>query len=486
MSPERILKPFVALIPWLVAGGLLFGLLAIRFPADGVAAFSFPFDGRSPWFTPFQPGERVTSPGKQPDGWSGQRILAQPVYASARLPGAYDSVKVSFDLRTVRQPLLELGLLRDEATFAFESHPLWSEILSRGWHEVTVDGVHGWVRDGLPERVLVESPFEKMLVWGATSTSPERSDPAGAMRRYDISLRGAHDFHVAPAGGGIRFRFSLQDVNRSREGKNLVAFRVTKDDELIWTGAGSASGLGDERPSVVFEREVALNGLEPGVYRLSVVADDDLFIRSIETDAVHWVIGPRLYFGDMVGWRATSTPAVAWTNSRHISIDTFHKEGLQFVRLGSTELQIKKTHTPYSLNRAAGEGAEDQLFSAPSGTVRLIGDGYFAFDRSALFLPRPRRLTADSDPAAEGIDAILTPYRTPLVFSDGWVRTGTEFAIADARGDLKFSLAAPGIDVRNGAVDIRSAELRYRRPAIGWSGWLELLKREALLAWRRL
>ncbi len=121
------------LLPWTLAIGLLGWVVSLRFPPDGMVRFSFAFDGASPWLNPFQPGERVTSPGRQPEGWVGQRVIGEPVYSAARLPGAYDTLSVAMEVKPLRQPLAEFGLLRDEAAFAFDMEPLWSEALSTGW-----------------------------------------------------------------------------------------------------------------------------------------------------------------------------------------------------------------------------------------------------------------------------------------------------------------------------------------------------------------
>ncbi len=455
------------------------------FPSKGVAAFDFVFDGRSPWLNPFQPGERVTSPGQQPDGWIGQRILQEPVYASARVPGAYDSMDISFDIRANQQPLAELGVLRDEASFAFEMKPLWSQALSQGWHAVTIGGRQGFVRDGLADSELMNETLEKLLVWQATTTEPLLSDKTGSQKSYNISLRGSHDFQVVPVDGLIDFTFLVQDVNRSRDPKNTAAFRLTHGDEILYTESVSVSGVVDTKMSPTIEKKIHVSNLAPGVYKLSFVADDDFFLRSIATQNHRWVIGPRLYVGDTVGYSATSTPLAVYTNSIHTVVDTFHNEGMQTVSLGSATVKMDKTHTPFVLNRTKSESAGWKVLEASKGNVRIIGDGFFALDRNAAFLPSPRRLTAETDPIAEDITAVLTPYEKPLDLGNDWFRVATRYSLFDTR-DQKFSLSLPGIISRNGSFDIRSASVSYQRPPLSMSQILITLRREASSIFHRL
>lgn len=470
-------KLLAIILIWIPA---IFGLGWIvqqRFPVNGVARFDFVFDGRSPWFHPFQPGERVTSPGIQQDGWTGQRIFQEPVYGSARLPGAYDMVNVGFEIRAKDQPIAELGVMRDEATFAFEMKPLWSRALSIGWRPVAIGDRKGFVRDGFADDELLTNDFEKLMLWQASTSEPWLSDTEGVIKSYELSLRGSHDFHVVPVDGTIDYTFLVQDVNRSRDPKNMAAFRVSRGDEIIYTEALSVSGVVDTRMSAPAEKTIRLDGLAPGVYKLAFIADDDFFIRSIATKNKRWVIGPRLYVGDTVGYRATSTPLDVYTNSLHMVADTFHKEGLQTVQLGSAEVKIDKTHTSFVLSRKPSERSGWKPLKASAGNVRIIGDGFFALDRAASFTPRPRRLTADADPAAEGITAVLTPYQSPEELEDGWYGVRASYQLSSTE-DLKFSLALPGIVSREGAFDIRAARLEYRRPPLTRDQWPEVVRRE--------
>jgi hypothetical protein len=278
----------------------------------------------------------------------------------------------------------------------------------------------------------------------------------------------------------------LQDVNRNREGKNTAVFRLTKDDEVLSTDAVSVSGSSDTSPSAVFSQTVSAEALAPGVYRLSFLADDDFFIRSISTDAKHWVIGPRLYIGDTSGFAGAGLPASIWSNSLHVSVDTFHDDSLQTVSLGSATVTIAATHVSYPLARAPDEGQGLREVKIQKGSVRMLGDGFFALDRDAAFFPRPRRLTPEADPAAEGIVAVLTPYIPATDLGDGWWHVEASWNIASATDALKFSLGLPGIVTRNGAFDIRRMTLTYRRPPIGFSELLSQLRRELSAAWHRL
>jgi hypothetical protein len=485
MRIPRWLAYVAYLLPWLGVAALAFWLLTLRFPLDGQTRLIAALDGRSPWFDPFLPGDRVTTPGTQEGGWIGQRIFNDPVYTSARIPGVYDEVTLEMEARTTRQPLLEFGIQRDPARFDFDLQPAWSEQLAHGWRPVKVGDVEGYVRQSATDRALVDSPLEQTLVWYASTTVPAVMDTSSTEQVIVASLRGALDFYVIPVNGEIAFTFQLQDVNRSR-GSNTAAFRLTKDDETVWTEAVGTGGSQETRMNSAFEKVVRIRDLGPGVYRLQFLADDDLFIRKITTKLAHWVIGPRVYFADAVGYATSTPPGRVYTNSRHLSLQTFHKEGLQTVTFGSSGVTLAKTHDVYPLSRSRRD-AGTLLVSAPKGDVRMVGDGYFAFTPETLFYPKPRRFTDRANLDEEGIQAVITQYRPPQLLPDGWFRFRLPIQIPPQSDRLRFALSMPGILVRQGYVDVRSVELAYRRPPLrSLADWWKYVRQELVNAWHRL
>lgn len=485
MPMSRILRFFAVLLPWCFAAGLILFWLSARVPISGVFFRNFVVDGTSPWLNTFLPGQRATVPGMQPEGWIGQRITQEPVYASARVPGAYDALEVGLEFRPTRQPLIELGLANRNED-GFTTVPAWSEVLASGWRRVVTGTVMGYVRADLPDSALTTAPFEAQMTWRSERAPVQRMDTHPELRTYAPSLRGGHDFYFVPVSGVIDLTLALQDVNRNR-GNTSVAFRLTQQDVILWTDAVGISGSRDTRPNNVYEKNIHIDHLPAGVYRLSVIADDDVFIRKISTTAEHWVLGPRLYFGDVNGY-ATSTPlARAWTNSQHLKLDTVHAEGLQDVRLGAARTRLIATHTMYPLERDPKERAGDVLVDVPRSDVRIFGDGYFAFDKDRLFYPAPRRLTDDSDPGNEGVQVIFTPYLAPKELTAGWKRLEARFPItAEAGETVRIAVGAPGIEARGGSIDVRSGFVRYLRPPLSWSAWFDLINREIRAAWHHL
>lgn len=483
---KRFLLLLACAVPWIVAGVLFVWVMRSHFPADGRFVMDIPVDGRSPWFEAFLPGQRASSPGVQPEGWTGQRITDEPVYARLRLPGAYETADVRIEFRPNGQPLLELGVERgQEGAASYEMSPLWSQqIASSTFTRLLTAQGPWWVRPGTTAAQLDEAN-EARVFWHASGTLAEAwSDQGPVPQTVSSSLRGAHDFWFVPVDGRIDFTLSVQDMNRSAH-HSTASFRLTRDQDLLWSDAISFGGDEDSKPSVLTHKVMSFKDLPPGVYRLSFLADDSIFIRAWRTTAKRWVIGPRVYFADEVGY-SPSTPSVAvWTNSNHIEAKTLHKEGLQTIKLGNdARLTLAETHVTSPLTRAVNERNGNVPLTMPKGNVWVLGDGYVSWSSSALFFPSPRRLTDETRLDDERIQAVATTYEAPQSLGDGWYAGTLHVKLDPSQDRLKLVLAAPGMIRRGASVDVRRFRVVYGRPPLE-EAWWEPLRQELSRAWQR-
>lgn len=469
--PRTIAIPLL-ILPWALALGMLGWIVVNRFPPNGTFGAVTFFDGKSPFLNPFLPSERVSVPGLQPDGWIGQRLTGDPVYMTARVPGPYEYADIEIDFRSIRQPLIEFGVVRDAAGNDLDLSPMYSsQLASESWQK-TANGFERTDGGG------------GTATWDATTTMPELSDPAGIVTETQTSLRGSHDFYLVPAGGKIDITFALQDVNRKR-GTTVAAFRVFRGDLEIKRESFTTNASRETTMGKVVEHRITQPNIGPGVYRVAVQADDDVFIRAIRTTSRRWVVGPRLNFGDVVGYATTTLPGRAWTTSRHIIAETLHREGLQTVSLGPLRVNIPRTHQAVRLDRTDAETAPVLLF-APAGDVRFVGDGWFALRSEAFFEPNPKRLTDGTDLELEGITSVVTPYERPEDLGNGWMKARFRYALDGSQDRLRFILSAPGIASRAGAVDVGKMRIIYHRDPLSFGAWVDLIEQEARNAWRRL
>ncbi len=485
----KIPKPiiiFLGIIPWLIGIGVIFYILSLRFPSSGIFNAESNLTGTSPFIYQFLPAERTIISNGQDLDFKGQRMIEDPVYINARVPGPYPEAEVEMEFRVIHQPLVEFGIIRDKAGKQMDMIPWYSEMLeSANWRQSATSKNQGYVFGGTPDSRLDRMDTRNLAVWLTTTTSPIMEDPASTgTQKYQVSLRGQHDFWIVPAGGKIDLELKIQDVNRSRNGGS-AAIEVSKNGNVISYNAVSASGSGDQGYGNRIPVSVKLDGLEAGVYRVRFIADDDIFIREISTSNQRFVIGPRLNIGDVVGFLESPRPFEGITNARHIVAETFHKEGLQEITFGPATGKILQTHTATRIDRTDKIDTPVKLI-APLGDVRIISDGFFALSESAFFEPEPRRLKPETHGTDEGLEAVLTDYKGVEKLEDGWVKAKTVFKIPVESDMLRFVLSAPGLRSRAGAVDIRKISITYRRPPMNLQTWWQVLYNEARNAYHRM
>ncbi|MFZ6015185.1 MAG: hypothetical protein ACOYUZ_02400 [Patescibacteria group bacterium] len=485
--PKWLAIAFAA-VPWIICVGFVFFILSLRFPASGSFRSESDLTGTSAFLYQFLPAERAVMSDFYGEDWNGQRIIGDPVYINARTPGPYKTVDVEMEFRVQHQPLLEFGIVHDAAGQQMELIPWYSEVLDNDYYQKVISpgGVKGFVAKGTSSSRLDDPDTRGLAAWLATSTGPAIADAmlSEVYQRFDVSLRGAHDFWVVPANGQIDMRLEVQDVNRNRSG-GLLAITISKDGKALTNDAVGTSGSRDEGYGSLVPVRIARKNLEPGIYRIHVVADDDVFIRRIFTKNEHLVIGPRLNIGDVVGWEENPRSFTAWTTARHIVLETFHKEGLQDIGFGPYQQRILSTHTAVRMDRYDAQTEPVQFFS-PLGDVRVIADGFFALTPGAFFEPEPRRFTPATNGQAEGIVAVRTDYTKSMAMGDGWLKMRGTFDIPANADNIRFVLSAPGIVSRAGAVDIRRMTLTYHRPYSTVRSWWDVFYAELRNAWHRI
>lgn len=482
MSISRPVQFFFGAIPWVLCLLGMGWLIFERFPPSGIFVAHTSLDGKSAWIQPFLPAQRTTAPGLQTEGWTGQRLTADPVYFTARTPGPYQSVEVELEFRSQKQPLVELGLVRDAEGKELEMQPLYSSELASSRFR-SVQNL-GYVALGVPDARLVEAKSEGLATWLATTSAMTPSDTGAIWKTVSVALRGSHDLYLVPIDGKIEVKLILQAANRN-QGGDIAAIRVFRGDEELDRSAIGISGSLDQRLGGKVERNIEITSAIPGVYRIQVIASDDVFIRSIGTTSKHWVIGPRYIAGDQVGYATTTASVQVWTNSRHLVAETFHQEGLQQIKFGTARGYLQRTHEQIRMDRST-DAEELATLIAPQGDVRFIGDGYFALSPEAFFEPRPRRVTDATDTSLDKISAIRTSYIRPEELGADWKKQTLLFSLRPGQTNIRFVISAPGMAARAAAVDIRSIRLTYHREVGSWSAWWSILRQELAQAWKRL
>jgi hypothetical protein len=487
--PLRTTHMFIWSLPVLLFAGLLWNYLAPL----GQRTVRYEMGQASPFVQRLLPDERVRQPQVQ-GGDHFVTLLDEPVYFSVTPPpGNFESLSVQVAFDPGGTPVLELGGLTEVAAQAFDFQPLANlglEELDWARHDLG-GGLAIFSRDpeSLAYQTFLETPPDRsgVATYRADFPTPYREAqyvPLGVRQKFDVSLRGPHEFLTYIKNETFSFEVGYTDVNRTYgpdegfvkvfdEQGNLMAEFVIGDDGNVYENQISSA------PAPI---TLVGQGWEEGVYRVVVSGTSDILWRSIITPQRYLVAKNRVFLADEVGYLPSPRATSLYTNADRITAETQHAEGLQTLSLGGQPLRVEEVGAKYAAS-VPGQGMVE--LRSPVGDVKLTGEGKYAFSRAAFFDPDPVPVTAFTDLETSGVDHVLARL-APQVMDHGWRLAEAEFATADLAQELgayKFALSAPGLRDNLGQPSIHAIQVTFSRPPLGAAGGLAELKHFVKLLW---
>lgn len=478
----RIIQIIIIILPAV----LLAWLFNLNFVPSGSLEKSFDLSSPSPYADYLVPQQRVTGVMIKDDSESFQQIIEDPVYFHTHLPSSFDTLTVGIKFKPDKQPLLEYGPLITEEAWQYDLRPMWNRVLEEiDWFEQESGDLKLYQRrnrfssvqeflDNLPD-------MDRIGIYDYTlNTNYQISDYAAQteVKEYEIYLRGYHQFLTyIGQNEDLDFSFWIQDMNRG-EGADPVVINLYKDnvtidskiipDGELWRDVNDGSKV----RRIDFKRD----RLFPGVYKIELNVPTDIFIRRIATPQQKLVIINSAFLGDEVGYSEYERPVELWTNSNYIVAETYHADGTQALELNEEVLKISESHREFYDDFVVSP--ELNRIYSPQGDIKLVGNGLLAWNRDLFFNPYPKKLDANSDLDAQGIDYVLTNYVNADKEGD-WYYREQNFdleRVPAPGGTIKFTISAPGVGRRQAVPSIAKINLTFQREPLTIENWYQIIK----------
>ncbi len=464
-----------------IYGVFFISLLYHNVSPFGIWGASYDLTGQSRLLQGPTPESRAV---KSKDGY---RVIEPPVYFYVQNPKKFDQAVLTAKFRT-DAPIIEAGVVKRQDPWAVERHTLYNKYLEElTWPRIEKDGFILWQRK--PEYKSVEEflknppAVEKVTVVDASLNVELTNQPINELTNhaYNVSLRGAQDIYVFTQGEDLDLRFFVQDMNR-HDGADPVTISACDPtgcdaDGLLFVHADlpdDGDEWGSQKSSAV--REIAITSPRPehGMYHIRFNADEDVFIRRIETRQQHMVFKNQLYLGDEVGYRASVAPLRVWSNGQGFAIRTPHPESIQTVAFRGngkalTSVSIDEHNHQYeiSIPQEVAGGLIEMV--SPKRDLSINTDGFFSFTKESFFLPEPIPYASDLDLDARGINYVFARYSFSRV-RGSWntARVKLNTYDVDPISPLTFFFGIPhgqktGFELGNIAVSLRKPGLTPRR-----------------------
>lgn len=406
------------------------------------------------------------------------RVTETPVYFEVRNPKKFDRAQLQVEFAN-SGPIVEAGVVKSQDPWRVESHVLYHKYLEElQWPSLKGGGIWEgyvlWQREhkynSISEFIRNGPPFSEIAVVDPPRATYGEVLPffrAGDLQEvnykpsphtYNVSLRGSQNIYLyANKDEEIQVRFLVQDMNR-HDGADPVKVRLCAPYDMCRPskGAGDYEELTDDgeewnsqKPSALREVSVGLRALSSNVYTISFEANDDIFIRRIETAQGKMVWKNTLYFGDEVGYREGVRPVRVFSNGQGYALRTPHPESVQEVEFapltptlslpaqagqrerGSASIMLAEHNKQYTIQMPRDVAGDVVTITTPKRDLILNSDGFFAFSRDAFFLPEPISYKSDLDLDRLGINYVLARY-TPSKEVRGWRESTVTIGTWDA------------------------------------------------------
>ncbi len=413
----------------------------------GQISYVYDFSRENYFINKLTPPDRVVLPAE-----GEQKIIGNPVYFALRTARTFDRARLTVKFRNPRNlPLIEAGVLADKTVWRYETRPLENLTLDRlekNWTTTRVGPLALYQRqkkfDSLAD-FLKHTPDSAVGSYNYNLDIPVKpADYMSATSGPDpsVALRGPYQFYTYPDKGSINLKFEFIDLNENKDadpvdiklyGGSKLLSETGLPDDGIKTGSGQKS-----KPRFL---SLNRNNLPEGVYKIEIVANDDIVTKKIAAD------GHRLSFVNRLWLADFDAPVELFTDSAAVSAQTINPAALQKIGVGGRTLDLDQTYRQFTIEPT--EKISRLRLERPD--LILSGDGVFSFLSSGLFNPNRPKIAGRLDPDKWGIDFVIADYEPPTDHQ-GWRVASADFNLKDAYREFykyNFLISVPQLNAED-------------------------------------
>jgi len=369
-------------------------------------------------------------------------IKGDPVYFSLRPPRRFTQAKVTVKFKnTTDFPVLAMGLLNDKVAWNYELRPMQNKIIDRlalVWPEVRgqdgsrlierekkYDSVESFLKNPPARNEIALYDYDLNVEFKLSDYRPGK-----ARRVIDYGFRGPYQFYTYVKNENLNYLFDFTDLNVNAD-DDPVEIRVYSPAGLIYNKRLEDGAVAER------QADLRLANLPEGVYRLSVIANDDIVTERIVTSQSLFSLINKVWLA------GGGKIPVLYTDSREVSAQTINPASLGEIKAGDGLIKLAETYRQYSVLT----GKRPAAVELDKTDVIISGDGVFSFNRDGLLNPRFSDIDRNLDINQEKINYLVTAYQPP-VQADDWLMAVAVFDLTKAyreNGKYQFIISSPGL-----------------------------------------
>ncbi|MDP2736263.1 MAG: hypothetical protein Q8O59_00555 [bacterium] len=451
---------------WLILAIIIGWFGYMKIVPSGKISYDYDFNRPNYFIGKLAPAERVKINETEAE------IKGDPIYFSLKTPRRFEQAKVTVKFKnTTDFPIMEIGLLNNKDAWSYDLKPLQNKIidqLSLAWsvtagengaklieREKKHDTIEQFLASspGVDEIALYNYNFKNNFLLDSYESS-QKDNP------IDYKFRGSYQFYTYIKQEELEYVFAFVDLNINSDNDPVEIKVYSKDGEIYSAYVADVKTDDNNRQAVI-----KIADLSEGVYRFSVIANDDIITKNIISRQSKFAIINKVWLAE-----SNKENLTLFTNSRLVSAQTVNPASLGKIRVGDAILDLKETYRQLSvktLNRPV-------KIELPYDDIIISGDGVFSFTEDGLFEPRFKNVDENLNINEEKINYVLTNYQTPDSFGD-WQTATAEFDLTKAyqeNGKYQFLISIPSLKAEVSAkgeiivkeikVDLKGTSLRQK------------------------
>ncbi len=356
---------------------------------------------------------------------------------------------------------MEIGLLNNKDAWGYDLKPLQNKIidqLSLAWpvasgengvslieREKKYNNVEQFL-DNLPAR-------DEIALYNYSLKNNfllDNYEPGKKDNLLNFKFRGAYQFYTYIKKEELNYVFNFFDLNINSDNDPIEIKIYSKDSVIYSTHLADEKTVSNDRQTVI-----KIADLPEGVYRFSIIANDDVITKSITSRQSQFALINKVWLAE-----GNKENLILFTNSRLVNAQTVNPSSLGKINIGDNYIELNQTYKQFSslvLNNqiiavksgSAGVDSNKKFgpvkIELPKDDIIISGDGVFSFSENSLLDPRFKNVDGNLDINGEKINYVLTNYKTPINF-DGWQTAVAEFDLTKAyqeNGKYQFLISVP-------------------------------------------
>jgi hypothetical protein len=420
----------------ILLGSLVVVFILYRYSGAGDLVLQYNFNTKPTFISEFTPLGRALDREKNlANGAYQQRIIGEPVYFTARVPGRYPKkLMVTLEYANPYQNIVELGIQKNNNAEnpQYQIEPVQNKLINEA----------SWTRLENKDYILLQKEQKYKTIEDFFANPPINSSVG--------------TYHV-------NFSYPFVQANYKSTGKNIIIqqallgsqefYTYLKNQPLEFSLQASGAVLvkvyhaGEQVYAYNYsetDKNILINDLPEGVYKIMLETSADTVIDNIATKLQKLVFGNKVQFAQI---NNTDSTTAIYTAANTISLTPTHYSALGEAKFFDKTVRLDKVNSTYSWSSPITNYFARVVL--PNNGLKIVSDAPISLDEFTWFDPNFGFAPLSNQTDIAQLDYVLAKQYTKPTEQRNVYTVTKEYDLTTMEraenNTFKFVLSAPGL-----------------------------------------